>query len=454
MTSRLRILPLTCMLTVFAQTSVAQIPQSEIEQRRATILNYADDGIVLLKANASAKEMEQWGWIQNASFYYFSSLGNQPSAILVLDGLKQESHVFVPPAPLSFGVPVQNLSLSPGPESATALGLDSVREWGEFESYINKRLQDGVTRLYLEEPRRPEPNGNPDGMMAVSGRFLLWEQSISAAFPGAEILSITDKISEMRWIKSEAEFEILRSNAVMTGRAMMAGARTIRAGIYQREVESAVVAGCLESGAQGPSFWPWTMAGPNTHFQNLVRSFYNYQGLNREMQSGELVRVDVGCASDFYGGDVGRTFPVSGKFSDEQSKVWDLLISGYLAGIDAMRPGVRIDEVQSASMDAIRNVHLQADDSDISAIANAMLSETSGVNWHVHGVGIESAETPGATLEKGVVLAYEPMFRWNNDSFYLEDMILITGRGAEVLSSGLPYSAAEIEASLSERDEN
>ena len=156
MSSRLRILVVTCTLTLFAQTSVAQIPQSEIEQRRATILNYADDGIVLLKANASAKEMEQWGWIQNASFYYYSGLGNQPSAILVLDGLKQESHLFVPPAPLSFGVPVQNLSQEPGAESAAALGLDSVTDWGEFESYINKRLRDGVTRLYLEKPRYVE----------------------------------------------------------------------------------------------------------------------------------------------------------------------------------------------------------------------------------------------------------------------------------------------------------
>ena len=349
MTSRFQVLVLFCAILTFVQSSVAQIPQSEFERRRATILNYANDGIILLKAKASETEMEQPGWIQNASFYYFTGLGNQPSAILVLDGPSQESHLFVPPAPLSFGVPVQNLSQTPGAESAAALGLNSVRDWNGFESYIEKRIGEGITRLYLERPRRPEPSGNPDGMMAVSSRFLLWERSVSEAFPKVEIISITEQISEMRWVKSEAEFKILRSNAAMTSHALMAGARAIRPDAFQREVESAVVAGCLESGAQGPSFWPWTMAGPNTHFQNLVRSFYDYNGLNRKMKSGELVRVDVGCASDYYGGDVGRTIPVSGSFSDEQAQVWNLLVSAYLAGIDAMQSGMRLEEVRAAT---------------------------------------------------------------------------------------------------------
>ncbi|GMQ81021.1 MAG: Xaa-Pro aminopeptidase [Rhodothermia bacterium] len=449
MTSRFRILVLFPAILAFAQSSTAQIPQSEFEQRRATILNYADDGIILLKAKASEKEMEQPGWIQNASFYYFTGLGDQPSAILVLDGPRQEANLFVPPAPLSFGMPVQNLSQTPGSESAAALGLNSVRDWDGFESHIDKRIQEGITRLYLEKPRRPEPNGTPDGMMAVSGPFLLWEQSVSETFPNVEIISISEQISEMRWVKSAAEFKILRSNAVMTSRAMMAGARAIRPGAFQREVESAVVAGCLESGAQGPSFWPWTMAGPNAHFQNLIRSFYDYNGLNRKMQSGELVRVDVGCASNNYGGDVGRTIPVSGSFSDEQARVWNLLVSGYLAGIEAMQPGMSLDEVRAASQEAIRQAYQRADDTNMRTIAESMLDEFSGVNWHIHGVGIESGEAPGPRLESGVVLAYEPSFSWGNDAYYLEDMILITARGAEVLSNGLPYSATEIAAALS-----
>lgn len=436
-------------MMTMASITLAQVPLDEYQERRVNLLNQVRDGIILLKAKATEKEMEQWGWIQNAAFYYFTGLGDQPSAILVLDGPHQETHLFVPPAPLSFGVPVQNLSQTPGAESAEALGLNSVRDWDGFEAYIEKRMEEGITRLYLEKSRRPGPSGNPDGMTAVSGRFLLWEQSVSEAFPDVEIISITEKISEMRWVKSEAELKILRSNASMTSHAMMAGVRAIRPGVFQREVESAVVAACLESGAQGPSFWPWTMAGPNAHFHHLVRSFYDYNGLNRKMQSGELVRVDVGCASDYYGGDVGRTIPVSGSFSDEQVKVWNLLVSGYRAGIDAMQPGMSLDEVREASKAAIRQANQRAGDPNIRTITESMLDESSGVNWHIHGVGIESGEAPGPTLETGVVLAYEPMFRWKNDSYYLEDMILITGRGAEILSNGLPYSAAEIAAALS-----
>jgi Xaa-Pro aminopeptidase len=144
-----------------------------------------------------------------------------------------------------------------------------------------------------------------------------------------------------------------------------------------------------------------------------------------------------------YGGDVGRTVPVSGRFSPEQAAVWDLLVTGYLGGVRAMAPGVTLDEVRAASARAIA----AAETDKLQELVAAMTSPT-GVNWHIHGVGIESGESPGGDLVEGVVLAYEPMFVSGDDAFYLEDMILITSDGAEVLSKGLPYSANEMAAYL------
>ena len=75
-----------------------------------------------------------------------------------------------------------------------------------------------------------------------------------------------------------------------------------------------------------------------------------------------------------------------------------------------------------------------------------MLDATSGVHWHLHGVGIESGEEALDTLAVGTVLAYEPMFSYGADAYYLEDMIVVTEGGYEVMSTGLPYTAEEIEA--------
>ena len=79
--------------------------------------------------------------------------------------------------------------------------------------------------------------------------------------------------------------------------------------------------------------------------------------------------------------------------------------------------------------------------------AEAILSGGDGV-WHIHGVGIESGEDALPVLEVGAVVAYEPGFAVGPDAYYLEDMIVVTPEGAEVLSDGLPYTAEEVEAAM------
>ena len=83
--------------------SAQPIPLAEFGDRRAEVLKHLNDGILLLHARSAPKEMEQPGWIQDASFLYFTGLVNQPGAILALDGPRREARLFVPPPPLSFG---------------------------------------------------------------------------------------------------------------------------------------------------------------------------------------------------------------------------------------------------------------------------------------------------------------------------------------------------------------
>ena len=126
------------------------------------------------------------------------------------------------------------------------------------------------------------------------------------------------------------------------------------------------------------------------------------------------------------------------------------LVAGYRQGLRAMRPGQSLDDIRGASLQFIREKGLASDDIRLSTIAEAMVSENGGVDWHIHGVGIESGEAPMDTLDEGTVLAYEPMFLWGNDAFYLEDMIVISPEGAIILSAGLPYTAEEIERAMAE----
>ncbi len=424
-----------------------EIGAEEYAARRDRILDDLADGILLLHSRSAPKEMEQWGFIQDPSFLYFTGLAEAPGAILALDGPMHESRLFVPPPPSSFGVAVQDLLPVPGTASARRLSIEAVEPWENFLRWVDARLAEGVGKLYVDEPRRPESSGVPAGLPAVSSPLGLWREALQARFPDVQVASAKLAIQALRWVKSPAEVEVLTRNARSTASALLAVAVELRPALSQRAAESTVVAACIASGAEGPSFWPWIMSGPNTRMDRLVSAFFRYGHLDREMEEGELVRVDIGCASGLYGGDVGRTFPVSGRFSPGQREAWNLLIDAYRAGMAAMSAGVPIDAVRSASQAAVEGARGGLSTA-IGREAAATILEQGDAVWHIHGVGIESGEDPGPVLEVGSVLAFEPMVAVGADVFYLEDMILITPTGHRILSEGLPYTADEIEAAM------
>jgi len=268
-----------------------------------------------------------------------------------------------------------------------------------------------------------------------------------AAFPGAQIESAASAIDKLVWTKSESEVKQLRMNAAFSAEALRRGIYAIIPGLMQRQAEGEVVSGCLQAGAEGPSFWPWVMTGPNAHIQTVVRSFYDDAHLNRPFQDGELVRVDVGCTSGGYGGDVGRTVPVSGRFTEDQRMTWDALIAGYLAGLKAMKAGQSLAQIEDAARLGMWN--WAEERPELQDLIRLLASEA-GVQWHIHGVGIESGETAEPELAAGSVIAFEPMFSDETDAYYLEDMILITETGYEVLTTGLPYWSEDMHVFLSD----
>jgi Xaa-Pro aminopeptidase len=189
------------------------------------------------------------------------------------------------------------------------------------------------------------------------------------------------------------------------------------------------------------------MSGPNADVAGIFASFVDYHHLDRRMQSGELIRLDVGCDLDHYLGDVGRTAPVSGQFSAGQREVWQLLVAAYRAGLGYIRDGVTSDDVIHASLNRVHNLRDELKTEMGRAAAAQLLEQAGADSWQLHGVGLESAECCARpkTLRTGMVLAFEPGLSVDGQAFYLEDMVLVREHGSEVLTPGLPYTADEIE---------
>jgi Xaa-Pro aminopeptidase len=394
----------------------AQVPLSEHAERRDRLMASFPDGIVLLHARSTPSSLGESSFKQDANFLYFTGLPNQPAAILAIDGPRKEALLFVPEAPALFGAKVEGAGLAPGPDSARAHGFSRVESWQGFPSYIKERLSEGVRKLYTDEARNAEFSGNPPSMLPISGDKLLWRRSLEAAFPGVEIASAEMAIRGMRWAKSPAEVKILRDVARASAAALLSGIRSVEPGQGQRPSEVAVVSACFEAGAVSPSFWPWTMSGPNAHLANVVRSFFDYQHLDREMKAGELVRMDVGCALGHYEGDVGRTIPVSGEFNANQRETLDLLVRAYRAGLSAMKAGVPLETVMGRARAEVESARATLTGDYARRAAATILAAPLPAAWHIHGVGLDGGETGTDRLEAGSVIAFEPMFSVDADS--------------------------------------
>ncbi len=440
---------------LFSHAALTQekIPFDEFYQHRQNLLAQLPDGILLLHARnlfVNEDELVSHGFQQNPSFFYFTGLGSAVNAILALDGGTKESWLFVPAKLSGAEKWLPNALIAPGQDSERKWRFDHVAPWEELAAFLDRRQQQARLKLYLDDSYwvTPPPS-NPSGLLPISDTPVLWRNALAARWPQAEIHSARAMIAALRMIKTPTEIQIIRRVAAASAAALLAGLRNLRAGKSQREVEAEIVCGCIRAGAEGPSFWPWVMSGPNAVFPKPFESLADYYHLNRRMQAGELVRVDIGCDMDFYKGDVGRTAPVSGRFSQEQREVWNLLINVYRTGVAAIRPGARHDDMIAAGRQEVARVQAALKTSLAKEAATLLLDPNNHDIWHLHTSGLEPGEkAPTGVFQPGMVLEFEPMFAVAGQAFYLEDMLLVTTGGHEILTKGLPYTADEIEKAM------
>ncbi len=422
-------------------------PCVDCAARRARIAASIGQGLLLLYARSAADESGA-GFKQDVNFYYLTGLANVSSAVLAVVGTTGESWLFVPPPPNEFEAkdPVGKY-IKPGTEAETRLSIQHVRGWDEFATFMDASLRDAPKRaVYIDDSVGfGEWGMSPPGLRLSESRHLGWREALRARWPDLHFESAKSLLNDARARKSAAEIAVMRRVGASSAAALLAAMRAIAPGRSQRQVEAEVLRGCVEAGAEGVSFWPWAMSGPNSVFPQPFWSLFDYRYLNRTMQSGEIVRLDMGCEVDHYQGDLGRTVPVSGRFDDGQREVWELLVRAYRAGVPLLKDGAKPPEVMAASFREVEQSRARLKTALGRHAAEVLATPQGRMFWSIHGIGLESAEEYGPVLKANMIVMFEPIFSVDGQGFYLEDMYLITGAGAELLTPGLPYSAEEIE---------
>ncbi|MDX1578608.1 MAG: Xaa-Pro peptidase family protein, partial [Gemmatimonadota bacterium] len=280
----------------------------------------------------------------------------------------------------------------------------------------------------------------------VTGLIPDWDPAILSlyhlqrTYPRLRLSNLYEAMARTRMVKSEREIGAMRRAARATMGAIRAAAHRIRDGVTERELEAAFEGTCKRNGAQRTAFASIIKSGPNSLWPWRVLASH-YDRRNRAMHDGELVIFDVGCEVDHYVSDVGRTFPVSGRFSDGQRWLLEMEVGVADAIIEAVRPGVTFAELQAIADAAIPEEHRR-------------FMQTGLFFGHHIGLSTGDPSLAEAPLEPGMVFTVEPWY-YNHESeisVFTEDEILVTETGAELLTGALPRTPEELERLVSGED--
>jgi Xaa-Pro aminopeptidase len=421
------------------------VPASDFRAHRDAALAGLSDGLLLVRSEPTTDGDSSL--IQDPYFYYLTGLESEIGSVLVLDGPKKEAWLFVPPRGRWPLFPSRAPAAMLGAAGVTQTGLAHVVLTDSLAGMVDRRLAEQANLVLYTTDNAGAPGADPQRFPPVDDRSVQWARELRARWPRATVRT-ADTLAQLRQIKGPAEIAALRRVADASAAAFLAGLRDVRPGRRQRLSEVEVVRACVAGGMVGPSFWPWVMSGPLAVFPTPFASLTDYEHLDRTMQAGDLVRIDVGCQSAHYNGDVGRTAPVSGHFDPGQREVWDLFIQAWRTGLSKIRDGASADSVKAAARQVFATHRGEMKTILGQHAVEAVLAEHGTRFWQLHGVGLEGAEGTPPVLHSGMVLAWEPIFSVDGQGFYLEDMVLVTPSGAEVLTKGLPYTSEEIENAM------
>jgi Xaa-Pro aminopeptidase len=259
--------------------------------------------------------------------------------------------------------------------------------------------------------------------------------------PGAARIDGLDRhIAALRQVKDADEIARLRKAIDITAEAHREVMRAAAPGMWEYELEATIEHTFRRRGAERVGF-------PSIIGSGINSTTLHYDKNRRRTEPGDLVVMDIGAEYGYYSADVTRTIPISGKFTARQRAIYDLVYGAHRAAIDSVRPGITLGRLQQIAQTYMRD-HSGTTCGDQPCTRYFIHGLSHWLGMDVHDVG--QFNVP---LEPGMVFTIEPGIYIPEERLgvRIEDDILVTATGGEVLSAAAPTTAAEVERAMAAR---
>ena len=334
-------------------------------------------------------------------------------------------------------------------------------DYGADKAYTIEEF-DRVIPRYLDKAERLHyPLGINEKMNERVLRLMRHAQAMRPR-TGAGVTAILDPrelIHEARLHKESYELDLMRRAAAISAQAHQRAMREARGGMMEWEVEALIDFTFRKNGAAGPSYPSIVASAGNAAVLHYITN-------DRRMQTGELLLIDAGCEYQFYASDVTRTFPIGAKFSPLQKSLYEIVLAAQMKAIEVIKPGIRFDDPHDAALrilvDGMREHGLLKGSTDEIIASGSyrryyMHRTSHWLGMDVHDVGLYRQGAQSRVLEPGMMLTVEPGLyiapddedapeEFRGVGIRIEDDVLVTPEGHEVITHATPKKVADLEA--------
>lgn len=429
--------------------------QTEFKKRRKQLMQQIGIGNIALIGSAATRVRNRdvdYPFRQDSDFYYLTGFNEPDSLAVFIPGRKQGEYILF----------CREFDEKKALWEGAHAGLEgATTHYKADDSFPIADLDDILPGMLEDKAKVYYPMGRDT---ELDHNLLVWinhirDQSRTGVIAPGELVSLEHILHEMRLFKSPEELKLLRRAADISAKGHVKAMQKCKAGLYEYQIEAELIYHFIQGGLRAVAYPSIVAGGKNA-------CVLHYTENSDKLKNGDLLLIDAGAECDHYAADITRTFPVSGRFSGPQKLLYQLVLDAQTAALAQIKPGLPWHLAHDASVETITKglvglgllkgkVGKLIKDEKYKQFYMHRIGHWLGMD--VHDVGDYKVDKEWRLLEPGMVLTVEPGLyipvdcltvdeQWRGIGIRIEDDILVTALGHEVLTGGVPKTIADIES--------